>query len=113
MRSLGSAFFILLIYCAGLNSSGVCIKGCNIFLHSQTPPSLPKVFLLDLLGSHLAKSGLTTRAEKLLTICYADFFLYSIGNGTIRRIFVAKAVAYGNRMEIFCVIILMLLSEKK
>jgi len=61
----------------------------------------------------LAKSGLTTRAEKLLTICYADFFLYSIGNGAIRSIFLAKAVVYGNRLKIFYVIIFMMLSEKK
>ena len=44
------------------------LRDVIFFLHSQTPPSLPKVFLLDLLGSHLAKSGLTTRAVKLLTI---------------------------------------------
>jgi hypothetical protein len=49
----------------------------------------------------------------MLTICHADLFLYSIGNVAICRISLAIAAIYENRLKIFCVIISILLSEKK
>lgn len=41
-----------------------CVLRDVIFFALTNPSEAPKVFLLDLLGSHLAKSGLATRAAK-------------------------------------------------
>jgi hypothetical protein len=65
------------------------------------------VFLLYLLGANFAQSGLSTRAAEVLILCYAEFFLYGIGNGEMRRSFSAKAVIYGNRLKIFSLIIVL------